>query len=339
LSYGDNAKILPLAGGKILVVGACQDRYLCMEKYLSNWQIDAAFGTSGTVAVSIGSGVSGLLIRDIQLDSTERVIIAGVCYYPSGAGWTACMSRINSDATLDSTFGSGGRIFIPLQAADNSEFVNALLLQNGKIIVGSACQSTNRDDMCVRAFDGLGGSLSNFGLNGIVRLSFATYSEAVHKLLATDNDKLLAAGTCNVSFGNTLCLARLKGGPYSAISCALNADANNLVSGSDSLLAIRYLLGLRGTALTNGAVGPNPGRSNAEIETYLADLLAQGKLDADGDGQSLAMTDGLLILRAMLGLTGEALTAGAVNTAYSNARNAQQILTWIESTHGVACLP
>ena len=57
-----------------------------------------------------------------------------------------------------------------------------------------------------------------------------------------------------------------------------------------------------GAALTDGAVGPNPGRTNAEIETYLADLLAQGKLDADGDGQSLAMTDGLLILRAMLGL-------------------------------------
>ncbi|MBL8310281.1 MAG: hypothetical protein JNL19_07655 [Burkholderiales bacterium] len=59
----------------------------------------------------------------------------------------------------------------------------------------------------------------------------------------------------------------------------------------------------------------------------------------DGDGQSLAMTDGLLILRAMLGLSGDALTAGAVNTAHPNARNAQQILTWIETTHGVACLP
>jgi len=136
------------------------------------------------------------------------------------------------------------------------------------------------------------------------------------------------------------CMARLRGGPYDPMTCSLNGDANGaLAAVSDGQMIARYLLGLRGTALTNGAVGPNPGRSNAEIETYLADLLAQGKLDADGDGQSLAMTDGLLILRAMLGLTGEALTAGAVNTAYSNARNAQQILTWIESTHGVACLP
>ena len=51
------------------------------------------------------------------------------------------------------------------------------------------------------------------------------------------------------------------------------------------------------------------------------------------------MTDGLLMLRAMLGLTGTALTQGATNAAHPNVRNAQQILTWIENTHGVACLP
>lgn len=136
------------------------------------------------------------------------------------------------------------------------------------------------------------------------------------------------------------CMVRLRGGPYNPTTCFLNGDANGaLAAASDGQLIVRYLLGLRGTALTDGAVGSNPGRSNAEIETYLADLLAQGKLDADGDGQTLAMTDGLLILRAMLGLSGDALTAGAVNAAHPNARNAQQILTWVESTHGVACLP
>jgi hypothetical protein len=51
------------------------------------------------------------------------------------------------------------------------------------------------------------------------------------------------------------------------------------------------------------------------------------------------MTDGLLILRAMLGLSGDALVAGARNASHPNVRDAKQILTWIESTHGVACLP
>ena len=120
------------------------------------------------------------------------------------------------------------------------------------------------------------------------------------------------------------------------MTCALNVDANQAVEATtDATLIARYLLGLRGDALTTGALGQNPTRTGQALENHLASL----NLDADGDGQSLAMTDGLLILRAMLGLTGDALTAGAVNTAHPNARNAQQILTWIESTHGVACLP
>ena len=76
-------------------------------------------------------------------------------------------------------------------------------------------------------------------------------------------------------------------------------------------------------------------QTGTALETHLASL----SLDADGDGQALAMTDGLLLLRAMLGLTGDALTQGATNASHPSVRNAQQILTWIENTHGVACLP
>ncbi len=131
-------------------------------------------------------------------------------------------------------------------------------------------------------------------------------------------------------------MIRLKGGPYSPLTCALNADANQTIDpATDALLLTRYLLGYRGEALTTGALGKNPTRTGQALEDYLASL----NLDVDGDGQALAMTDGLLMLRAMLGLTGDALTQGATNASHPNVRNAQQILTWIENTHGVACLP
>ena len=112
-------------------------------------------------------------------------------------------------------------------------------------------------------------------------------------------------------------------------------DNITLSASTDAILVVRYLLGLRGDALTAGALGENPMRIGLALENYLASL----NLDADGDGQALAMTDGLLLIRAMLGLTGTALTQGATNAAHPNVRNAQQILTWIETTHGVACLP
>ena len=73
---------------------------------------------------------------------------------------------------------------------------------------------------------------------------------------------------------------------------------------------MRYLFGLRGSALVNGAVASGVAtRSATDIAIYLNARL--GSMDVDGDGLVLPTTDGLMVLRYMLGLRGTALTAGA----------------------------
>lgn len=79
---------------------------------------------------------------------------------------------------------------------------------------------------------------------------------------------------------------------------------------TDGLLMIRYMSGLRGAALTSGAVGHNPTRDVAAIENLLGKLGAA--LDIDGDNVANAATDGLLLLRMMLGVSMNALTPGAI---------------------------
>jgi len=80
---------------------------------------------------------------------------------------------------------------------------------------------------------------------------------------------------------------------------------------SDGLLTIRYLFGLTGPALTNGALGSTATRTDpAVIKAYLDDL--RPALDIDGNGTADALTDGLLIIRHLSGLRGDALIAGAV---------------------------
>jgi hypothetical protein len=62
----------------------------------------------------------------------------------------------------------------------------------------------------------------------------------------------------------------------------------------------------------SSAVGAGCTRCTAaEIESYLATI--EDDLDVDGDGNPAALTDGLLILRFLFGLTGSTLTNGAVN--------------------------
>lgn len=88
-------------------------------------------------------------------------------------------------------------------------------------------------------------------------------------------------------------------------------------AGTDGALLTRYLFGLRGTALTAGVLGANARRDAAQIVVHLATYVTL--FDVDGDGQTLAHTDGLMIVRRMLGLSGTALTTGAKNSARSDA--------------------
>lgn len=81
---------------------------------------------------------------------------------------------------------------------------------------------------------------------------------------------------------------------------------------TDGLLLQRYLIGLRGDALINAARGTNARRDAAAIASYIAALGIN--LDVDGDGSVKATTDGLLVLRYLLGLRGTALTNGASAT-------------------------
>ena len=83
---------------------------------------------------------------------------------------------------------------------------------------------------------------------------------------------------------------------------------------TDGLLVIRRLFGFSGTSLAAGAVSGSAVYSTPEEIAERIDAFSEG-LDVDGDGQTKALTDGLLIIRRLFGFSGDSLTAGAVGTA------------------------
>jgi hypothetical protein len=87
---------------------------------------------------------------------------------------------------------------------------------------------------------------------------------------------------------------------------------------SDGVLLLRYLLGYRGTVLVAGAISPGARRDAAQIAAHVAANLS--RFDVDGDGQTLALTDGVMILRRLLGISNAAvITQGVKNSARSDA--------------------
>ena len=92
--------------------------------------------------------------------------------------------------------------------------------------------------------------------------------------------------------------------------CVLDIDGNQSISATtDGLMLLRAMLGLTGTVVTAGATVPSsPGvRTTWEQISPYVHLAA---LNLDGSGNTDAATDGVLLLRAMFGLTGTAVTDG-----------------------------
>lgn len=80
---------------------------------------------------------------------------------------------------------------------------------------------------------------------------------------------------------------------------------------TDGLLVIRSMFGLSGDELIDGVLGQNAQRSSSnEIEQRI--VLLGNKLDVDGNGQVDALTDGLLTLRFLFGLSGTTLVDNVI---------------------------
>ena len=113
---------------------------------------------------------------------------------------------------------------------------------------------------------------------------------------------------------------------YSSNACNLDVDGDGArLLATDGILILRRMLGLSGSALVNGATHACVPRSAAGIAQAIS-LIAY---DIDDDGRSDAATDGLLLLRAMLGFRGTALVSGAigVNATRRTALDIENFLT------------
>ena len=105
---------------------------------------------------------------------------------------------------------------------------------------------------------------------------------------------------------------------------------------TDGLLILRHLFGFSGTTLTDGAVALGASRSSPEtVREFL--LTNAAELDVDGDSETDALTDGLLILRYLFGFRGDTLISAALSGSASRSE-ASDIESYLSSRiETIAC--
>ena len=146
-----------------------------------------------------------------------------------------------------------------------------------------------------------------------------------------DDDSLVST-VINFSAASNAAGYQFDATPYTMdiLSGSFDFDGNGTADAlTDGLMLLRYAFGLSGSAVTDGAIAGDSPMSSEEVLAALE--TASGSFaDIDGNGVVDALTDGLMLLRSLFGLTGDAVISGAVGNGATRT-TAADIEAYIDS--------
>ena len=110
--------------------------------------LDTSFNSpKGFIIQPIGSSNDWGYSLAIQPDG--KILLGGSCY--NGSNYDFCIARFNSNGTLDTSFGTSGKVIQPIGSAD--DYGRSLAIQSdGKILLGGYCLNGSNDDFCIARF-------------------------------------------------------------------------------------------------------------------------------------------------------------------------------------------
>ena len=157
-----------------------------------------------------GCGLKGNPVSDdhifaLAVQGDGKIVAVGDSYNSGGGGWKIALMRFNSDGSLDSGFGSGGKVQTPVYGSARAVAIDA----SGRIVVGGAMYDGSNAFVLAR-YNTDGTLDATFGSNGGV--VFTLMNGGINALAIQSDGSIVAAGNAysynGYSNGNDFALAR-----------------------------------------------------------------------------------------------------------------------------------
>ena len=197
--------------GKILVGGESDmgdaDGYEWrITRYTRNGDLDTRFGSGGTVLTSMSTvGEFDERLAALAIQKDGKIVAAGWVENPAGVQNSA-LARYNSDGTLDTTFGNGGKVITDVASEPNLDFINQVAVDSrdgswwpgvpGSVFVGRFLPDGTLDP----SFNAAG---PRPGLDLTVLAHTGETSSEILGMTIDDSDRIVAAGYSTVFDGTT----------------------------------------------------------------------------------------------------------------------------------------
>jgi uncharacterized delta-60 repeat protein len=178
--------------GKIVVAGYSyngSDYDFALVRYNANGSLDTGFGTGGKVITPIGSGYDEAYALGIQPDG--RIVAAG--YSASGGNYNFAVVRYNANGSLDTAFGTDGKVITPVGSGHNIAY--ALGIQpDGRIVTAGYSYNGSNYDFALVRYNTDGSLDAAFGTGGIVATPVGSIDDKALALAVQTDGRIVAAG-------------------------------------------------------------------------------------------------------------------------------------------------
>jgi len=195
--------------GKIVAVGYSGSGLysFALARYNTDGSLDTSFGSGGQILTAFGSSYSVALAVAIQSDG--KIVAAG--YSNVNHTDDFALVRYNPDGSLDSSFGSGGRVLTDFGGHEDEAYAVALE-PDGKIVVvgGRGSRTSGRYDFALARYEPDGSLDRSFSSDGKVVTEFGGKRDIARALALRPGGEVVAVGFTDASGNSDFALARYR---------------------------------------------------------------------------------------------------------------------------------
>jgi uncharacterized delta-60 repeat protein len=246
--------------GKILVAGGFDNGTnsdALLMRFNADGSLDTGFGASGKVVNALGTGID--VITSIALQPDGKIVAIGTSEVAADDGDIFVM-RFLADGSLDTSFGTGGKVMTKLSAGDELAF-KVLVQPDGGIVAVAATIDEANNDFIALCYTPSGAPDTRFGGDGKVNIDFAGGTDAAAALALQDDGRLVIAGGAWTGSQSDIGVARVFG-TTNSVKGSAGADTLTGAAGADTFKGLAGADIIKGGAGNDALVG---GASNDKL--------------------------------------------------------------------------
>ncbi|MFO0999029.1 MAG: hypothetical protein U0936_01720 [Planctomycetaceae bacterium] len=251
-----------------------------IARYNVDGTLDTSFDVDGKVSVQINQ--FSCIPFTVAMQADGKIVVAGFTY--NGSNIDTAMVRLLPDGSLDTSFGTGGKVTTAVGSGDDN--ANKVIIQpDGKILLGGEAMIGGQRDLAILRYEANGSLDTTFGTGGIfTRGLFGSTPDALKGLALQPDGKIVASGYITNSGSIWPSLLRLN--TNGTLDGTLNGDGFTAHSFGSTAVYSQNVSVLSDGDILVGGVAFSGGRNNFSAIRYNDN----GSLDSSFDGDGLLLS-------------------------------------------------